>query len=583
MSESRGHVILCGLEGLSIRTLEELDRLGERVVAIAPPDVEPRYRELAAAAASRVVDGDPRDPTVLREAGVQRARALVLSANDDVGNIHVALVATGINPGLHLVVRTFDEEFGRRVESLVPQAVALSASALAAPGFVSAILDERDQRVIEVAGRTFALATADPTHPATAVVLVDDRLDPPVVLPDPATLAPGALPALVESEAVEEAPLPAGKRRRRRRRWRDPVRALRHVDRRFWILGAVLAAITFGSAIVFELAKGISPVDAIYSTVAGFFGGVVDANTADTPELKVFAVVLTFVGAAALALFYGLIADVVLSARMRDVLGPRPTDAEDHVIVVGLGTIGIRICRALVAADVPVVAADQRADGRFLDDAAALGIPVVIGDAGGPGLLRSLGIEKARALAVVTDSDAANLATALHARGLREDLRIVVRLFDPELAAQLERALGSYHSRSVSTLAAPVFAAAAVDRKVVATIPVGHRRVVAVTRCTIAAGSRADGSTVGDETAAAAAVAQGGARVLGVGRGDDVTWKPDPGMKLEAGDELILVAPRRSLAVALARASAHRPDREHPRGAADAEPATDPRPEPIEA
>jgi Trk K+ transport system NAD-binding subunit len=553
VSTSRGQVILCGLEGLSIRTLEELDRLGERVVAIAPPDAAPRYRELVAATAARVIEGDPRDPAVLREAGLEHASALVLSANDDVGNIHVALAATAIRPDLHVVIRTFDEEFGRRVEALVPGSVALSASSLAAPGFVSAILDERDERVIAVAGRALRLTDADPADPRTAVTLVDDRVSPEIVLPDPATLAPGHLPALVETDGGLLSITP---RRRGRRRPRLGMRGtLRRVDRRFWVLGAVLAGITIGAALVYELVRGISPIDALLATVGGFFGAV-NSDVADSEGLKLFAVLLTLVGAAALAVFYGLIADVVLSARLRDVLGPRPDDARDHVVVVGLGTIGFRIARALAEAGVSVVAAEQRADGRFVEDARELGIPVVIGDAAQPALLRALGVERARAIAVATDSDAANLATALHARSLRDDLRIVVRLFDPELAQQLERALGAYHTRSVSTLAAPAFAAAAIDREVIATIPVGHRRVVVIARVPVAAGSPADGSTVGAEIAAAAAVPQGGARVLAVGRGDDLDWRPAGGRPLAAGDELILVAPRRSLAVALDRASA---------------------------
>ena len=68
MSEARGHVVLCGMEGLSVRTLEELDRMGEPVVMVAPKGAEPRRLELARAVASRIVDGDPRDPAVLRDA-----------------------------------------------------------------------------------------------------------------------------------------------------------------------------------------------------------------------------------------------------------------------------------------------------------------------------------------------------------------------------------------------------------------------------------------------------------------------------------------------------------------------------------
>ena len=42
----RGHILLCGLKSLTVRTLEELDRLGERVVIVART-IDPRYRDAA--------------------------------------------------------------------------------------------------------------------------------------------------------------------------------------------------------------------------------------------------------------------------------------------------------------------------------------------------------------------------------------------------------------------------------------------------------------------------------------------------------------------------------------------------------
>jgi Trk K+ transport system NAD-binding subunit len=555
VGDTRGHVILCGLEGLSIRTLEELERLGIGTTLLVPPAADAAHpdaarRALAERLAERVVEGDPRDPSVLESAGITRASALVLSADDDVGNIHAALVAARLALGLHIVIRTFDEDFGRRVEALVPGSVTLSASAVAAPGFVSALLEERDERTIEVAGHRLALRPADPADPATVVTLIDDRRGRTVVLPDPAAVAPGSLPGLVDEGSAAR---PAA--RKRRRRASGPRAWSRRIDARFWVLGGVLAAITVASAVVFELAQGISPIDALYATVAGFFGAV-DPDVAATPALKAFAVLLTLVGAAALAMFYALIADAVLSARLRDLLGPRPEGLRDHVVIVGLGSIGFRVARALREMGVPLVAAERQADGRFVESARDLGIPVVIGDAGQPGLLRSLGVERARALLAATDQDAANLATALHARGLRDDLRIVVRLFDPGLAEQLEAALGAYHSRSVSALAAPAFAAAAIARTVIATLPVGHHRVLVVARVTVAPGSLADGSTIGAEEAAASAIPDGAARILAVSSSSGVAWRPGPDHRLAAGDEVALIAPRRSLAVTMGRTAA---------------------------
>jgi Trk K+ transport system NAD-binding subunit len=486
---------------------------------------------------------------VLQDAGIERAVGLVLTSDDDVANVHVALVAARLAPGIQIVVRTFDEALGRRVEALVPGSVALSGSALAAPGFVSAILDEADDRAIEVAGRVLRLQPADPSAASTIIPVLDDRVDPPLVLPGRATTLPASMLCLIDAGPVAAT---AGDGRHGRRR--PGVRSqLGRVDRRFWVLGVVLALITLGAGIVFATAAGTSPTDALYAVVAGFFGAVSE-DVASTPALKVFAVGLTLVGAAALALFYGLIADVLLSARVRDLMGPTTADARDHIIVVGLGTIGFRVARALRERGLTVAAAERQAEGRFVESARELGIPVVVGDAADPALLRTLRIDRAQALVAATDQDAANLAIALHARGLRDDLRIVVRLFDPDLADRLGAAIGEFRSRSVSALAAPAFAAAALSRRVEAVIPVSNRRVVLIARVPVAPGSSADGSTVAAEEAAATAVALGAGRVIAIEDGGATEWRPSADRVLRAGEEMIVVAARRSLPLLLARA-----------------------------
>ena len=88
--------------------------------------------------------------------------SVVFTADGDIANIHGALAAVALDPGLHVVLRAFDEEFGRSVEALIPGAVALSASSLAAPGFVSALVDDETDRRLDMLGRDLALRNADP-------------------------------------------------------------------------------------------------------------------------------------------------------------------------------------------------------------------------------------------------------------------------------------------------------------------------------------------------------------------------------------------------------------------------------------
>ena len=78
----------------------------------------------------------------------------------------------------------------------------------------------------------------------------------------------------------------------------------------------------------------------------------------------------------------------------------------------------------------------------------------------------------------MTSSDEVNLEAALHARALRSDLRIVLRLYDDDLAERVQKMIGNTVSRSVSYLAAPAFAAAMLEHQVLRTIPVGRHALL---------------------------------------------------------------------------------------------------------
>ena len=190
------------------------------------------------------------------------------------------------------------------------------------------------------------------------------------------------------------------------------------------------------------------------------------------------------------------------------------------MIVAGLGSIGYRVALGLVARGVPVVAVEVSDEGRFVSPARAAGIPVYTGDARHASVLKELHLDTARALVASTSDDLVNLSTALNARALRPDLRVVVRLFDPEFAMRVQKGFGIRFTRSVSHLAAPAFAAAAVGSEVVATVPVGDRRVVLFARLRVPEGSQLEGRL-------ARSMDQAGARrVLAVA---------DPGPTMRAG------------------------------------------------
>jgi Trk K+ transport system NAD-binding subunit len=202
---------------------------------------------------------------------------------------------------------------------------------------------------------------------------------------------------------------------------------------------------------------------------------------------------------------------------------------------------------------VPVVVIEPDENGRFVAPARELGIPVVVGDARQRELLVGLGIARARALVAATSDDLVNLSAALNARAVRPDLRVVVRLFDPDFAVRVQGGFGIRFTRSVSHLAAPAFAAAAIGSEVVATVPVGDRRLVLFARLRVPAGSALEGRRVAELHD------PGRLRVLAVADpGSEVArWYPDPQAEvLDPDEEVIVVATRDGLAGLLEAARA---------------------------
>src|SRR5207302_574118 len=106
--------------------------------------------------------------------------------------------------------------------------------------------------------------------------------------------------------------------------------------------------------------------------------------------------------------------------------------------------------------------------------------------------LRSAQIGRARAVVTVTGDDVTNLEAALEARAINPEVRVVVRLFDDDLASHVYKEFGNTASRSVSYLAAPAFAAAMMGHEVLGTLSV-YRNVLLIAEVAVEPGSELAG------------------------------------------------------------------------------------------
>ncbi|MDI5941463.1 NAD-binding protein, partial [Micromonospora sp. DH15] len=509
--ETRPHYVVCGSDPLAywvVRALlaTELDSGRARITLVVPERRRsdgPDGRDLPGL---HVVRADRLDEATFRRAGLTGADGLALLHQDDVGNMHAALCAQEVEPRLRLVVRMFNTSLANGLRQLFPDSAVLSDASMAAPAFVAAALGEVAPTHFRHGGRTLYVARRADVREKDVVCGVADTRDAarPRLLPADESTAD-----VVLAEATGQPPGTelAARRLVRARRRRRPVAVLLRAVRSFatrkigiavLVLLAVIAALGWLNA----RAAHVGWADALYLTLVTTLTGE-DPDVAKPVAAQVMQVVLNLAGLALIPLITAVVVDGIVNARLALHTGRIQPARSGHVVVVGLGNIGTRVMAQLNDFGVEVVAIDKDPEARGASLAHRLGVPMVVGDAGREETLRSASVETCQALVVVSTDDDVNLRAALNARGLTPDLRVVLRLFDGDFAERVQKAFGIGISRSVSYLAAPSFAAALLDRAVIATIPVG-RHALLVTEVQVVAGSPLDGSPL-------SAVAQPGA------------------------------------------------------------------------
>lgn len=138
----RDHIILIGLGHVGFRVLEELLARGKQVIVVEAKDGGPFVEETRARNVPLVI-GDARRESLLRELGLEHASCLIACTNDDLVNIEAGLDARQINPDIRLVMRFFDQNMAKKLGKAFAVDSIFSTSALSAPLFAAAAIDER--------------------------------------------------------------------------------------------------------------------------------------------------------------------------------------------------------------------------------------------------------------------------------------------------------------------------------------------------------------------------------------------------------------------------------------------------------
>jgi Trk K+ transport system NAD-binding subunit len=560
------HFIVCGDGPLAFRITEELtSRYREPVTVILPSQRANHGPLISALPGVRVLEHPELTSEAFADADVASARSVALLWQEDLANFHAALRAQDLNTSIRIVVAVFNTRLAEHFRAFFTDCTVLSGAAVAAPAFVAAALGEPAPSHVEVFGRTLYVARRDdvaPEHVVCGLVAVPGdpagatRLLPPgmpYVEPeaDPNMTRPDR-PSTPRNERLVLA-VSNGERRDPLARQRHPVRTAVAVTRRLaWnrfaaVFAVLLAVMTAGFGLLLSSVPEHGHVtysvsQALYLTIMDLTGSALTGVGLSGPE-KLSQVILTVDGLAILPVVTALIVGARLTGSLRG--EPRPTGG--HIIVAGVGNVGTQIVTELHALGFDVVCVDRDPGAKGIALARRLGLPVVLGDTFAEGTLQAAGIESSSALVSVTSNDIVNLETALQARTLREDLRIVLRLFDDDLAERMQRTMENIVSRSVSYLAAPAFAVAMLEHAVLRTIAVG-RHVLLISDVVVAEGADLAGKRLVDLES------DGLARILALQarRAPRPDWSPSRSYELAAGDRVIVVATRAGLSRFLA-------------------------------
>ena len=134
-----------------------------------------------------------------------------------------------------------------------------------------------------------------------------------------------------------------------------------------------------------------------------------------------------------------------------------------HVVIVGCGRVGSTLARELCTNGNTVAVVDRKADAflRLGDDFSG---QTIVGIGFDPDILIAAGIEKASALAAVTNGDNSNIMIARVARERFAVQSVVARIYDPKRSEIYER-LG------IATVATVKWTAERIMRRIIADRP----------------------------------------------------------------------------------------------------------------
>lgn len=364
----------------------------------------PEARRTCAALAARgdavvhLLSPNDRD---LAEALDQAVSSIAVLLHSDTQALRYCLSAEHLRPGLPMVVALFDKTAADQLLAVVPNCQVMSPADVALPSLVAACVSDDMAGVTRTGDQWLA-------HPRSG---------------EPSTL------------------LQLSARQRLHSRVGIVLGQLRPHDSGSRILMAGATGIllllvvdtVLGLSVLHESA--VAAFNAAARTIATAGPVVVDEQH---PGYMVFAALAMLVTIGLTAMFTAGIVEHLLSGRYVGLIGRRVLPQRGHVVVVGMGQVGVRLAAELKALGLGVVGIERDNMAPNLVTARALGIPVHVGNAARQRVLLRVRADRAVALCAAGSDELDNVAVAVTARAVSPTLRVVLRAGNHDAIAETQ-------------------------------------------------------------------------------------------------------------------------------------------------
>ncbi|WP_448561565.1 potassium channel family protein [Trichothermofontia sp.] len=576
------HFLVCGLGSLGQHCVIDLKSFGVQVSAIEQsPPANWEVPDLTAALNCLVI-GDCRQAETLKQAGIDRCRAILLVTQDEQVNLETAFAARLLNPEVRVVVRSAKQRLNQLLGEQLQNYVAFEPTQLSADAFALAALGNDILGFFQLEGQFLQVNRRSITaknawcnqrqvqdlntrrrrvlaHLPPGQASFEDfyQWNPEAVLRE------GDILIDIETEADRRWPSSS---QTESRFWHhqaiavgqhlltspQPLAYLWQSLQRLWQQGAsnqiqrvvmvcslmILSLLFLGTALIYSyFPHPISWHEAFHATVVLLLGGYgdvfggIEVDASPPKWLQSFSLSLTLIGTIFVGVVYALLTEKLLTAQFQFLARRPPVPTQGHAVIIGLGRVGQQVVGRLQEFKQPLVGVHSSPLATDILPQMPLVVSKEVTQ-----ILPKLNLKTAKSVVAVTEDELANLEAALTARAAHSAANLVIRTYHRQFAENIGHLFPDAQVLCASELAAQAFAAAAFGENIL-TLLRFDRCTILVTEYQIELQDTLNQLLLGE-----VAYGYGVIPILHHRSGQTATLLPSDDLRLQVGDRLVVLA-----------------------------------------